>query len=402
MTPPPRIARLAALAAGPERRIIGLMSGTSLDGLDIALCTIAGAGAATRVRLEHFLTRPYSPAERERLHGVVSQPQVALADVCILNAWIAEIHGRAVLAALAEWGVPAREIDLLASHGQTVYHAPASWRPDGDPRAAARHATLQLGDGDLLAVCTGIATVSDFRQKEIAGGGQGAPLAPYVDALLYRGTEPRVLLNLGGIANFTWLPPLGSGEAVRCGDTGPANTLLDRAARLAAPAGPGFDPDGAAAARGRVHEALLAHLKAHPYFALPCPKSTGPEVFGEAFLSAALATAGAPRGDDLLATLTRLTVDTIADTLRREVPDLAGARVYVSGGGQHNRTLLRWLGEALPQVRLEDSGALGISPDAKEAVLFAVLANEVVAGPGFPAADGSGRTLAFGKLSFPD
>ena len=402
MTLPPRIARLAALAAKPIRRIVGLMSGTSLDGLDIALCAISGAGTNTRAVLEQFLTRPYSAAEKERLRSVVSQPHVALSDVCILNAWIAEIHGRAVLAALAEWGVPAAEIDLLASHGQTVYHAPASWRPAGDPRGPARHATLQLGDGDLVAVCTGLPTVSDFRQKEIAGGGQGAPLAPYVEALLYRGPEPRILLNLGGIANFTWLPPLGSTELPRCGDTGPANTLLDRAARQAAPGGPGFDPDGGAAAVGRVHAGLLARLKAHPYFALPCPKSTGPEIFGEAYLSAALEAGGAPPGNDLLATLTRLTVDTIVDTLRREVPDLAGARVYVSGGGQHNRTLLRWLGEALPMLRIEDSGALGTPPDAKEALLFAVLANEAVAGPGFPAADGSGRTLAFGKLSFPD
>jgi anhydro-N-acetylmuramic acid kinase len=335
--------------------------------------------------------------------------------------------------------VAAAEVDLLASHGQTVFHAPGSWRPDGDARGPVRHATLQLGDGDLLAVRTGLLTVSDFRQKEIAGGGQGAPLAPYAEALLYRGAEPRVLLNLGGIANFTWLPPLGSDAPVRSGDTGPANTLLDRAARLAAPDGPGFDADGAGAARGAVDAGLLARLKAHPYFALRCPKSTGPELFGEAYLAEALEWVGerAPRGNDLLATLTRLTVDTVAATLVREVPRLAEASLYVSGGGRHNATLMRWLAAALPQVRFADGAALGIPPDAKEAVLFAVLGNEAVAGPGFAMRDvgapgdvaagratagaaaagqavpgdgvadhagpgGSGRRLTFGKLSFPD
>jgi len=401
---PPRIARLAELALKPSRRVIGLMSGTSLDGLDIALCTIGGAGPATRVTLDHFLTRPYSPAERERLRAVVSRPEAALADVCILNAWLAETHARAVLAALAEWGVAAGEVDLLASHGQTVFHAPGSWRPDGDARAPARHATLQLGDGDLLALRTGLITVSDFRQKEIAGGGQGAPLAPYAEALLYRAADARVLLNLGGIANFTWLPPQDCAAPVRSGDTGPANTLLDRAARLAEPDGPGFDPDGAGAAHGAVDHGLLARLKGHAYFALPCPKSTGPELFSEAYLAEALEWAGgrALRGADLLATLTRLTVDTIADTLKREVPRLAEATLYVSGGGRRNRTLMAWLAEALPRVRFADAMALGIPPDAKEAVLFAVFGNEAVAGPGFPAPDGSGRRVAFGKVSFPD
>jgi anhydro-N-acetylmuramic acid kinase len=404
MTLPPRIARLAALAEKPARRIVGLMSGTSLDGLDVALCTVHGAGEGTRVELERFVTRPYTEAERERLRHIVSRERVALADVCILNAWLAEVHGRNVLAALAEWGVAPKAVDALASHGQTVFHAPASWRLDTDAPGAARHATLQLGDGDALAVRTGLVTVSDFRQKEIAGGGQGAPLAPYAEALLYRGAEARVLLNLGGIANFTWLPPRGSADRPRCGDTGPANTLIDGAARGARPGGPGHDPDGAGAAAGTVHAGLLARLKAHPYFARPCPKSTGPEVFGDDYVSRALEGLGgrAPGPDDLLATLTRLTAETVADCLRREVPGLTAATVYVSGGGQHNRTLLGWLAECLPGVALRASAELGVPPDAKEALLFAVLANELLAGPGFPAADGSGRRLAFGKVSLPD
>lgn len=437
MTVPSRIARLAALAGKPSRRIVGLMSGTSLDGLDIALCTVHGAGDATRAELERFVTLPYAAAERARLSRVVSRAGAGLAEVCVLNAWLAEVHARRVLAALAEWGVAPGELDALASHGLTVFHAPGAWRLEGDGPDAARHATLQLGDGDALAVRTGVLTVSDFRQKEIAGGGQGAPLAPYAEALLYRGAEPRVLLNLGGIANFTWLPPHGSPDRPRSGDTGPANTLIDAFARRAQPDGPGYDPDGAGAARGKVHAGLLARLKAHPYFTQPCPKSTGPELFGEDYVLRALdapvprptaqtvppvprasaqAVPPVPRAsarkgglgagpignDDLLATLTRLTAETVADTLSREVPRLASATVYVSGGGQHNRTLMRWLAACLPGVALRASQDLGAPPDAKEALLFAVLANELLAGAGFLAADGSERRLAFGKISFPD
>ncbi len=430
-----RIARLARLAAQPERLIVGLMSGTSLDGLDVALCRIAGAGEATQARLERFHTFAYSAAEQAALRRVVSQPQVALAEVCALNTWLADLHARHVLAALQDWGARA---DALASHGLTVYHVPRTHlglstetsAPADAPAAlsstpALAAATLQLCDGDRLAVRTGLVTISDFRQKEAAGGGEGAPLAPYADALLFRGSRPRVLLNLGGIANFTALPALGAagsparstpGEPI-CGDTGPANTLLDRAARRWNPAGPGMDQDGALAARGRVHEPLLRALLAHPYFALPCPKSTGPELFGAAYLDGALAASGAAGlpAEDVLATLTRLTVDSIALTLHRELQGselqgsasqgritLAGAELIVSGGGRHNRTLLEGLRRALPECSLLDSAVLGVPADAKEALIFAVLANETLCGAGFTARDGSGRRLGFGKISLPD
>jgi anhydro-N-acetylmuramic acid kinase len=395
---PPRIARLGALAARPERAIVGLMSGTSLDGLDIALCRVRGHGESTAVALEHFVTRSYDPEQQARLREVVSQERVSLRDLTVLNAWLADLHAGLVLGALAEWGVPPARVDALASHGQTVYHAPGSWG------GGAAHATLQLGDGDHLAVRTGILTVSDFRQKELAGGGQGAPLAPYADALLFRGDRPRILLNLGGIANFTWLPPKGSAAPIRHGDTGPANTLLDRAVRRYFPDRQRlYDVDGALAAQGRVHARMLALMKDHAYFRLPCPKSTGPETFGEDYLETALLGAQHEpvRGPDVLATLTRLTAETVAEALLRE-GQVAGVEVFVSGGGRHNRTLMRELEALLPGAVLADSAALGVPPDAKEALLFAVLANETLAGAGFPAADGSGRRIGFGKVSFPD
>lgn len=407
MALPPRIAHLLRLAELPQRQVLGLMSGTSLDGLDLALCTLSGHGRQTALHLEYFHTLPYTPDERERLAELVSQPRVSLAALTALNAWLAARHAAMVNDSLAAWGVARSSVHLLASHGQTVWHAPGAWVEAGTPR----HATLQLGDGDLLAVRTGLLTVSDLRQKEIAAGGQGAPMAPYAEALLFTAGRPRILLNLGGVANFTWLPAAGDDTPVRFGDTGPANALIDRAVRRGFPGQPdGFDRDGRIAAQGHVHSGLLAELKAHPYFARPCPKSTGPEAFGDTYLETAW-----QRGEalglapaDRVATLMRLTVETVAETLRREVPSLRGAELYVSGGGRHNPVLTQGLRAALPETSWQPSEALGLPPDAKEAVLFAVLAHESLFGEGFallgppPAGPGEQRRWGFGKLSWPD
>ena len=403
MTLPARIARLASLAELPERMVLGLMSGTSLDGLDLALCALRGHGRRTRLRLEQFRTVPYARGERARLRRVVSQPKVELAELTVLNAWLAARHAAIVLETLDGWGMGAPAVHLLASHGVTVYHAPDSWNEGG----VGRHATLQLGDGDLLATRTGLLTLSDFRQKEIAAGGQGAPLAPYGEALLFAGRRPRILLNLGGMANFTWLAGAGDPSPPLYGDTGPGNALIDRAVRRCCPGHPdGFDRDGRIAARGRVHGGLLAGLKGDPYFLLPCPKSTGAERFGDDYLETAWAHArelGLPV-EDFIATLTRLTIDTVAETLRRERAQLQGCELYVSGGGRHNEALGRGLREALPECRWRRLESLGVPPDAKEAVLFALLAHESLFGEGFsaPAGHQHARRFAFGKLSWPD
>ena len=404
-----RIARLPEIAAKEEKVILGLMSGTSLDGLDMALCRVRGHGPATVVELLHHLTDPYSEEERERLRELISREEVPLKALCVAHAWLAERHARTVLKTLRGWKFPAKRVDCLASHGITAYHAPASWELEGEPR----HATLQIGDGDHLAVRTGILTLSDFRQKEIAGGGQGAPLAPYAEALLFGGAaRPRILLNLGGIANFTWLPARGNSAGPVYGDTGPANGLIDRAVLKFFPERKeGFDRDGRLAAAGTVHQGLLLALMGHPYFTLPCPKSTGPETFGEEYLERVLSASGAigagtteeAAPEDVVATLTRLTAATVAETFRRELPRLARTDIYLSGGGKRNPTLTAWLAEALPELEWHDSAELGIPPDAKEAVLFAVLANETLSGAGFrPPHAKRGATFGFGKISFPD
>jgi anhydro-N-acetylmuramic acid kinase len=384
----PALARLAAVATQPSRRIIGLMSGTSLDGLDVALCRCTGHGASLRVALEQFATVPYAADFQQRLRAI-SQPTVALQDLVLLNAEVARRHAATVLHCLASWQVVPAAIDVLASHGQTIWHAPRHQHGRAD---YPHHATLQIGDGDHLAQLTGLLTVSDFRQKHVAAGHEGAPLAPFADELLFRrpGTN-RLLLNLGGIANFTLLP--ADGGPAQATDTGPANTLLDHVVRQHYP-GQSYDAGGRLAATGQPHAGLLAALRSHPFFAAGFPKTTGPELFSPAYLAdkqRATATESLP-APDLLATLIELTAGAVAQAAHHYLGPAPAAEVLVSGGGAHNATLLAALARHLPAAHLLSTAEAGVPPDAKEALLFAVLANETLAG--HPA-------LSLGKISLP-
>lgn len=383
-----QIARLAALAAQPSRRIIGLMSGTSLDGLDVALCHCAGHGATLRVVLEHFETVPYDADFQQRLRAI-SQPTVRLEDVVVLNAEVARRHAALVLACLHQWGVGPAEVDVLASHGQTIWHAP---RHQHGRAEFGHHTTLQIGDGDHLAQLTGIVTLSDFRQKHVAAGYEGAPLAPFADELLFRRPGAnRLLLNLGGIANFTLLP--ADGGPTQATDTGPGNTLLDAAVRQHYPH-QAYDEGGRLAAQGQAHAGLLAALRSHAFFAEPFPKTTGPELFSLTYLQEnqrRTATENLPVAD-VLATLVEFTASTVAEAVRQYLGPQPVADMLVSGGGAHNATLLAALARHLRTTHLLTTAEAGVPPDAKEAVLFAVLANETLAG--HPA-------LSLGKISLP-
>lgn len=266
---------LHQIAHQPERIILGLMSGTSLDGLDMALCKVTGAGMATKIEVLKFYTYPYSSPQRHRLQEIVSQSNVSLQNLTILHSWLGDLHARFILETLEQWEIRPEEVDLLASHGQTVYHAPQSLHN----LLTLPNATLQLGDGDHLAVKTGILTVSDFRQKHVAMGHEGAPLAPYADFILFGDQEvPRVLLNIGGMANFTYLPPHQDATGVFATDTGPGNVLIDWAIKeYFAPKT--FDRGGAIARRGSVHKEFLDALKSHVFFEENLPKTTGKELF---------------------------------------------------------------------------------------------------------------------------
>jgi anhydro-N-acetylmuramic acid kinase len=372
------------------------MSGTSLDGLDVALCRFRGDGLQTFVQLLAFQTVSYTEDIKTRIQLVFAKKQVDLQQVCLLNAWLGILHADMILSCLQTWNYQPSQIDLIASHGQTIYHTPKSLHALPD----YPNATLQIGDGDHIAVRTGIITLSDFRQKHIAAGGEGAPLAVYGDYLLFsRKDEDRVLLNMGGIANFTFLPGDLNAHRIFSTDVGPGNTLIDAFTRRYFP-GKAFDENGEIAASGTVNHYLLEALLDHPFFAAPFPKTTGPELFSTGYVQQKQAQSNTHEltPEDLIATLTRFSAQGIAQSIQRSFTK-AKPVVYMSGGGMHNPVLVKGLQELLPGFPFRDTAALGVLPDAKEAVLFAVLANEAVAG---------GRTnfgnlpnVTMGKVSFP-
>lgn len=371
------IDKLYQIAAKSERLIIGLMSGTSLDGLDVALCRIGDAGLSSKIELLEFTTVDYDDTYRQRIKAVFSKRQVDLRQLCLLNPWIGTLHGRMVLQCLKQWRIRPGQVDLIASHGQTVYHAPKSEHQLDD----YPNATLQIGDGDHLACEAGIITLSDFRQKHIAAGGEGAPLAVYGDYLIFASEEQnRVMLNMGGIANLTYLPSSIDASAVFSTDVGPGNTLMD--AYMQQYFNQSYDADAAVARAGKVSESLLKALQQHNFFAQPFPKTTGPELFNLEYL--ARAQAASQTGDlgheDVMATLNRFSANMIVLALKRCQDKLGDYHLYASGGGYHNPLLMDNITEQVPGVPIHSTAELDVDPDAKEAVLFAVLANECVAG----------------------
>jgi anhydro-N-acetylmuramic acid kinase len=396
------LASLYHAALKPSRRIIGLMSGTSLDGLDVALCEVSGAGESTHVSVIHFDTVSYSDDIKNEIRRVFAKQTIDFQHLALLNAWLGSLHADMILDCLRRWDVDSVSIDAIASHGQTVMHAPKSLHG----LAKFSNATLQIGDGDHIAVRTGITTISDFRQKHIAAGGEGAPLAVYGDYYLFgKQGESRILLNMGGIANFTYLPASMSAADVFVTDTGPGNTLLDAVAREYFPER-SFDKDAALAKAGQVNAPLLHALKAHAFFKQPFPKTTGPELFSRAYVTAAQVESNTLQmsAHDLLATLTQFSAETIAEAINAALAStklaLADFTIYLSGGGMHNPLLIATLQILLP-CKFSTTDALGISGDAKEAVLFAVLANETIAGGVSDFGTRRGiPSVAMGKISF--
>lgn len=385
---------LFRVAQKPEKIGIGLMSGTSLDGLDIALCRFKGNGLNTTFELLQFITLPYEDHFKQEVHEVFSRRLVDLEKVTLLNAFIGTFHGELILQALANWNVKTADVDFIASHGQTIYHAPKRLHK----QAEYPNATLQIGDGDHLAVKTGILTISDFRQKHIAGGGEGAPLALYGDVLLgSKSGEDRILLNIGGIANLTYLPADGDLNKVICTDIGPGNTLIDAACReyFDRP----YDKDSMIALSGTVNQPLLNALLGHPFFKQKAPKTTGPELFSLAYVDDAKQLAGIKdiSAEDLVSTLSEFTAKSIADFIKTNLP--ANSKIFSSGGGAKNQFVINCLKHLLHAESIFNTEALGIDPDAKEAILFALLGNEALSGE--PMKIGTNPAVLMGKFSFP-
>ncbi|WP_158825309.1 anhydro-N-acetylmuramic acid kinase [Mucilaginibacter lacusdianchii] len=384
--------QLVTIAQKPEKLIIGLMSGTSLDGLDIALCRFTGNGFDTRFKLLNFTTVPYTDNFKQDIKQVFAQKQVDLEKLCLLNAQIGSLHADMILQALKDWNINRSNIDVIASHGQTIYHAPQRLHQLTD----YPNATLQIGDGDHIAVKTGVLTISDFRQKHIAAGGEGAPLALYGDVLLGSDAQlNRILLNIGGIANLTWLP--ANQTDIICTDVGPGNTLIDAACRqyFNQP----YDDGGRIALSGKVNELLLDALLNYPFFTEAAPKTTGPELFSSTYVQQAQANADAQNitAPDLIATLSALTAEAIVRFIKTQLPTGCD-QLLLSGGGAKNQFVSTYLQKAFPNVAVADTSLIGLDADAKEAILFALLANEALCGE--PVVIGQNPAVLMGKFSF--
>ncbi len=394
----PSIHNLYQIAQKEQRLIIGLMSGTSLDGLDVALCQFAGSGQNTTVKLLEFETVDFTEEIKQEIRKVFAKQSIDFPLLCMLNPWIGQLHGRLVNHCLKKWGIPSSKIDLIASHGQTVMHMPKRLHKNN----TFPNSTLQIGDADHLAVETKIITLSDFRQKHCAVGGEGAPLALYGDYLLFSSPEEnRILINIGGIANFTFLPSSGNFEHVFATDTGPGNTLID--AFMQKHFGKAYDENADTAKKGQLIPELFERLLDHPYFAEAVPKTTGPELFNLDFLQNATNSLKKPiKKEDILYTLCHFTATTLTNQIRNSVKLDASTCVYLSGGGMHNPLLVTLIRQFLPDTAVKNMNELGISGDAKEAVLFATLANETVAGEtGFLSPRSEKESFFMGKISLP-
>ena len=355
-----------------EKLVVGLISGTSMDGIDAALVRIRGSGENAEVRVENFICREYSDAAKKLL---LSSGSLRAGSVSDLNFLLGREFAAAVFDLLREASLETTDVDLVGTHGQTVFHNP----PSLGERISS---TLQLGEADVICEATGITTVGDFRTRDMAAGGEGAPLIPYVDYLLFSGTGKNVIAqNIGGISNCTLVT--GKLGELLAFDTGPGNSLIDSVARLASGGKKSFDEDGAIAKQGSVKEDLLRSLMKNPYFDIKPPKSTGRELFGEEMVTRLFMLV--EKKDiplpDLLRTLVEFTVCSIVSAYERFVyPRADVGEVILSGGGARNPVMVTRLREKLAPVKLCLSDDYGIPADAKEAVGFAVLANETVCG----------------------
>ena len=415
-----------------KKLVIGLMSGTSVDGIDAAIVEITGHGLGTEVDLIAFETFPFPSGVPQRILALCQPDTGRVDDICEMNFYIGHLFAEAVKHILQKSGMRANDIDLIGSHGQTIYHLPGdpnaisktrslersgkrvygkghetSDPPHRTARNIKKPSTLQIGEPAVIAHETGIPTIADFRVADMAAGGQGAPLVSYPDYLLFHDGEKTVgLLNIGGIANLTVLPANGTFDTVSAADTGPGNMCIDAVVSEVTEGAERYDKDGTRAAQGTAHQPLINEWLKYPFFQLSPPKTTGREMFGHTYAMECLAACREHKlsDNDCIATLTELTVQTIADYIQRFITGQNPIDIlYVSGGGVHNQTIMRRLGELLANTAVESVGNSGISADAKEAIAFAILANETLHGNAgnLPSATGASVRKILGKFVCP-
>lgn len=377
-----------------ERLVVGLMSGTSMDGIDAALLRINGKGLDTNINLLKFICVPYDSSLLSKMESLV--PSCSLESVSSLNFLVGEAFANAALAAIEEAGFNVGDIDIIGSHGQTVFHNPPSFK-------SGISSTLQIGELDVIAELTGITTIGDFRTRDIAAGGEGAPLVPYVDYILFHDDKLNsIAQNIGGIANATVIT--NSLQEVIAFDTGPGNLLMDSVMRLYTHGRQKYDKDGEIASKGEVNTDVLKKLLSNPYFYKSPPKSTGMEMFGREIAEELYELVKLKEITiyDLMRTVLELTVESIAISFERFIfPKWQINEIILSGGGCKNHTLVERLRERLECLKISTSFDYGIPVEAKEAVAFAVLANELISGnyTNLTRVTGARNTVPQGKIS---
>ncbi len=398
-----RVGRLLHIAVKESRLVVGLMSGTSVDGIDAALVEITGHGETAAIKLLAFDSYPFPPELRARVFRLFNPREARVDAICQLDFLLGEVFAAAVDRLLRDNGIDADNVDLVASAGQTIWHDPEPVRIEAWlGHEIETRSTFAIGQSAVIAERTGITTVGDLRVRDVAAGGQGAPLIAYADWVLLRdATRGRCVQNIGGIGNVTYLPPASKPEDVIAFDTGPGNMVIDALAEVATEGTQKFDREGELGAKGHIDPALLDEWLDDPYFRRQPPKTTGRELFGVQFARRILTESQGVPIENLIATATALTAESIARAYRDFIaPRGPIDEVIVGGGGAHNPTLMRMLGERLAGARLLRHEDLGIDSNAKEAIALAIIANDAVAGlnTNITGATG-GRPTVLGKIS---
>ncbi|ODS32635.1 MAG: anhydro-N-acetylmuramic acid kinase [Candidatus Scalindua rubra] len=394
------IENLVHLKRKKTRNVVGLMSGTSCDGVDACMARITGNGLSSKIDIIEFETYPYKKEIRELIFNA-SQKQTASVDkVCQLNFTLGKLFADAVKQIARKSSVSISKIDIVGSHGQTIYHI-SSLKKKTNREVRS---TLQIGEPSVIAQETGVTTVADFRTRDIAAGGEGAPLVPYADFILFGGDKiGRAIQNIGGISNVTFLPADCGINDVIAFDNGPGNMIIDRFAEIITDGKFKYDKNGELASKGKLNQGLLKRLCAHPYLSKHPPKSTGREDFGIQFSDDLYKETDQANIDilDTFTTVTAFTAKSISDSYRKFIQPLYKiAEVVISGGGVRNSVLLKFLKDYLKDIKIRKVDEFGIPSDAKEALAFAILANETICGnPGnVPSVTGAGKSVILGKI----
>jgi anhydro-N-acetylmuramic acid kinase len=372
------------------------MSGTSLDGIDVAIIDITGSGFRAKINVLTSHSVPYPRKIREALLAM-SNTNAYTGDISRLNFLLGELYAEALEETAERAQIPLDTIKLIGCHGQTIFHEGQGTQYLGKKVAS----TMQIGESSIISERTGIDVISNFRERDMAAGGKGAPLVPYLDYMLMRHRgRGRVAVNIGGIANLTAIPPNTNTDRVIAFDTGPGNMVIDQLVSRITQGRQTYDRDGAIAATGDLDPKLLAKLLRDKYFRAKPPKTAGREQYGSEFVSKLLDTELS--SEDLIATATALTAESIAAAVRNFVlPEMRVDEIFVSGGGTHNPTMMRMLRKAMGEIPVKESTEVGLDVDAKEAIAFAVMAYETAhcRPSNVPMATGAKRPVVLGKLT---